>query len=98
MRRRELFQSAAAALFARPMIARAASMPVIGFLATGSAASYAPFVIAFRQGLGDTGYEEGKTVAIEFRWAANRFDRLPALAADLVDRSVNVIATSGGTP
>jgi putative ABC transport system substrate-binding protein len=71
---------------------------VIGFLGSGSPASYAPFVEAFRQGLTEMGYVEGKNVAIEFRWARSRFERLPALAADLVERKVEVIATIGGTP
>lgn len=78
--------------------ARTASTPVIGFLGSGSPASYAPFVDAFRQGLTEMGYVEGKNVAIEFRWAGSRFERLPALAADLVERKVEVIATIGGTP
>jgi ABC-type uncharacterized transport system substrate-binding protein len=78
--------------------ALAASTPVVGFLGSGSPASYAPFVAAFRQGLNEMGYVEGKNVSIEFRWAGSRFDRLPALAADLVEHKVDVIATSGGTP
>src|SRR5262249_48027327 len=78
--------------------AQRGSAPVIGFLGSGSPTSYAPFVAAFRQGLTEMGYVEGKNVAIEFRWAGSRFERLSALAADLVERKVDVIATIGGTP
>lgn len=81
----------------RPMASHASS-PVIGFLGSGAAVSYAPFVAAFRQGLREAGYTEGQNIALEFRWADNDFARLPALAADLVEHKVDVIVTSGGTP
>jgi putative tryptophan/tyrosine transport system substrate-binding protein len=72
------------------------AMPVIGFLSSGSPDTYASFLAAFHQGLGDTDYVEGQNVAIEYRWAEGHYDLLPALAADLVSRKVDLIATSGG--
>ena len=72
------------------------AMPVIGLLSSTSPGASAPFVAAFRQGLSEAGYVEGQNLAIEHRWAEGDYDRLPALAADLVDRKVDVIATSGG--
>jgi ABC-type uncharacterized transport system substrate-binding protein len=68
-------------------------MPVIGYISSGSPGPAAPYVAAFRQGLSDTGYVEGQNLAIEYRWAEGNYDRLPALAADLVGRKVDVIAT-----
>jgi putative ABC transport system substrate-binding protein len=74
------------------------AMPVIGFLHSGSPGPYAPNLAAFRQGLSETGWVEGQNLKIEYRWAEGSYDRLPALAADLVGRGVDVIATSGTPP
>jgi putative ABC transport system substrate-binding protein len=71
---------------------------VIGFLNAGSAAERTNLVAAFRQALGEAGYVEGRNVSIEYRWAENQYNRLPALVADLIRRRVTVIATPGSTP
>jgi putative ABC transport system substrate-binding protein len=73
------------------------AMPVIGFLSSGSPASYARPVAAFREGLGETGYVEDRNIKIEYRWAEGRFDQLKSLAADLVERRVLLIAATGGS-
>jgi putative ABC transport system substrate-binding protein len=74
------------------------SVPMIGVLGGATPDAYRPFVAAFRQGLSGGGHLEGENLAIEYRWAANQYEKLPALAADLVRRQVRVIATIGGTP
>jgi putative tryptophan/tyrosine transport system substrate-binding protein len=98
MRRRELMLLLGGAMTAaRTLRAQQKALPVIGFLGLASPGPFAPFVAAFHQGPSETGYVEGQNVAIEYRWAEGRYDRLPALAADLVGRNVDMIAASGGT-
>jgi putative ABC transport system substrate-binding protein len=102
MRRRDFIAGLGGAAVASsaiwPLAARAQqpAIPVIGFLHSSSAAAFAPMVAGFRRGLNEVGYVEGQNLAIEFRWAENQLDRLPALAADLVGRRVSVIAAPGG--
>ena len=98
MRRRELLLVVGGVMTAPAALrAQQKAMPVIGWLSSVSPGPSAHFVAAYRQGLGETGYVEGQNVTIEYRWAEGRDDRLPALAADLVGRNVDLIV-AGGSP
>jgi len=99
--RRKFLGTLAGGLLAAPLAAEAQqkAMPVIGVLNTGSpSASSRPFMDAFRQGLSEAGYVEGQNFAIEYRWAEGHYDRLPAMAADLVGRKVDLIVASNPPP
>src|SRR6266568_489900 len=93
MRRRQFLGLIGGASISWPLTAHAqqTTLPVVGFLNSASAGGYASMAAAFKQGLKETGYVEGNNVAIEYRWADDQYDRLPALATDLVNRRVTVI-------
>ena len=100
MERRAFIASIAGGLVAVPLAARAQRppVPVVGFLGAGSAAEWMHRVAAFRRGLAEAGYREDRSVTIEFRWAEGQYNRLPALAAELIQRNVSVLVAVGGAP
>ena len=100
MRRREfiVLLGGAAALWPLDVRAQQNPMPVIGFLSSRSAIESEPLVAAFRRGLGEAGFAEGRNTAIEYHWAENQYDRLPGFAARLVSQQVAVIVAAGGVP
>jgi len=100
MRRRELIALAGGAAVAWPLAVRAQqkAMPVVGYLASATPEVNIQLLPAFLSGLSETGWVEGQNVAIEYRWAEDHYERLPALAAELVSRNVDVIVSTGGTP
>lgn len=98
MRRREFIGLVGAAVAAGSVGTRAQQSPTIGFLSSRSPTESSGVVAAFREGLRESGFVEGKNVAIAFRWADGRYDRLPALAAELIDLRVTVLFAAGGPP
>jgi putative tryptophan/tyrosine transport system substrate-binding protein len=100
MQRREFITLLGGATAAWPLATRAqqAALPVVGFVRDGSAGTATRYLAAFRKGLNETGYVEDRNVTVDYHWLEGRYDRLPALLADLVRRQVAVIATPGQVP
>lgn len=97
MRRRDFISFVVSVTFTAPMVARAQqAVPVVGFLHSADARSFADQLVAFHRGLKEGGFEESRNVVIEYRWAEGRNERLPELAADLIRRNVGLIVAVGG--
>ena len=99
MRRREFIAGlgSAPALWVPTAQSQQPAIPIVGFVNSATADGFAEFVAAYRDGLNELGYVEGRNLAIEYRWANGDYDRLPQLIAELVQRRVAVIASTGGT-
>jgi putative ABC transport system substrate-binding protein len=97
MQRREFIRLLGGAAAAWPLVARSQSIPVIGYLSSGTPAGFAPLLAAFRDGLSESGYVEGRNIAIEFRWSEGQDQRLPAFVADLIRHQTAIIVATGGS-
>lgn len=96
MRRRDFITTAFGAIAWPKVLWGQQTMPLIGFLCSASETAWLPYVASFRKGLNERGYGEGRNMAIDYRWADNKLDRLPAMVADLIARRVAVIVAGGG--
>jgi putative tryptophan/tyrosine transport system substrate-binding protein len=97
MRRREFITLLGSVAAAWPLVARSQSIPVIGYLSSGTPTGFAPLLAAFRDGLSESGYVEGRNIAIEFRWSEGQDQRLPAFVADLIRHKTAIIVATGGS-